>query len=75
MSTTPITPVTPITHITTDNLKDRIIRLFIFILMNFIILRYLSGVHLTDQDQIKIVAISAICFMFIITYYPYVVAK
>lgn len=56
-------------------IQDRIIRLLIFILINFIALRYLSEVNLTDYDQAKIVAISTICFMFISTYYPYVIAK
>jgi hypothetical protein len=58
-----------------DNLQDRIIRLFIFIITNFIILRYLSGIDLTDYEQIKIVIISTICLMFINTYYPYVAIK
>jgi len=58
-----------------DDLQDRIIRLFIFILMNIIILRYFSGINLTDYEQIEIVAISTICLMFINTYYPYIAVK
>ncbi|VBB18112.1 hypothetical protein YASMINEVIRUS_575 [Yasminevirus sp. GU-2018] len=58
-----------------DNIQERVVRILIFVLMNFIILRYLAGLELGDGDQLKIVAVTTLCFMFVNTYYPYVVTK
>ena len=73
-STTPISPITNMFDID-NSLQDRIIRLLIFALINFIILRYLSEINLTNYEQIKIVLISVLCFMIVNTFYPYVVMK
>ena len=54
---------------------DRIVRLLIFIILNFIIIRYLLALNLSDTDQIKIVLASTVCFMFVTMYYPLVVIK
>ena len=62
-------------HFPPDDLQDRLVRLLIFVLMFFIILRYLSGINISDFEQIEIVVISAICLMFVNTYYPYIVLK
>jgi Flp pilus assembly protein protease CpaA len=57
------------------DLKDRLIRLIIFIILSFIIVKCFTGVNLTNGEQINIVMGVAICFMFVNTYYPQVVLK
>lgn len=56
-------------------MKSRITRIIIFMLLGFIIVRYLTGIELSDIDQVKIVLGSTICFMFVNTYYPTVVTQ
>lgn len=58
-----------------NNTQERVVRMLIFILMNLIILRYLSGLELGENDQIKIVMVTTLCFMFVNTYYPHVVTN
>lgn len=58
-----------------SDIQSRIIRVLIFILLGFVVIRYLSGVSLSDIDQIKIVLGFTICFMFVNTYYPTVVIQ
>jgi hypothetical protein len=54
-------------------IQERLLRLLIFIILNLIVLRYISGIGLSDYDQIKITGISTLIFMFVNTYYPHVV--
>jgi hypothetical protein len=56
--------------ITNDVYSNRLARLLIFMLLNFVLVRYALAVNLTDIEQIKIVLASSICFMFVTTYYP-----
>ncbi len=58
-----------------SNIQSRITRVLIFILFGFILVRYLTGVQLTDFDQTKIVIGLTICFMFVNMYYPTVVIQ
>jgi hypothetical protein len=58
-----------------NDIKERIIRILIFIIGSFIILRYLLGLTLSDIDQIKIVFGISVCFMFVNTYYPVVITQ
>jgi hypothetical protein len=57
------------------DIKERIIRILIFIILSFIMLRYLIGVDLNDIDQVKIVIGVSICFMFVNTYYPTIITQ
>lgn len=56
-----------------STIQERLLRLLIFILLNFVLIRYVLDVTLDDYSQIKIVAISTLCFMIIDTYYPRVI--
>ena len=49
---------------------DKIIHIMVFILINFIAIRFCSSIQLTDNQQIVIVGITTLCYMFISTYYP-----
>lgn len=53
--------------------QERLLRLLIFILLNLVLIRYILDVVLDDYSQIKIVAISTLCFMIVDTYYPHVI--
>jgi hypothetical protein len=55
------------------DIESRILRVSIFVLLSLIILRYLTGISLSDVDQMKIVLGSAVCYMFVNTYYPDVI--
>jgi len=57
------------------SIKERIVRLLMFIILSFLVLRYALGLCLTDIDQIKIVIGLSVCFMFVNTFYPVVVTK
>jgi hypothetical protein len=57
------------------DIKERIVRLLIFIIINYIIVRYALGLNLSDIDQTKIVLGSSVCFMFVNTMYPVVVTR
>jgi len=71
----------------TNQLQERIIRVLIFILLGFIVVRYCFRTSGSDQlissdlrissdlDQIKIVLGMTVVFMFVNTYYPVVVTK
>ena len=52
------------------NIKERIVRILLFIILSFIMIRYILHIELNDIDQTKIVLGIAICFMIINTYYP-----
>ncbi len=52
---------------------DRLVRILIFVVLNFIIIRFLLGLNLSNIDQIKIVLASTLCFMFVLMYYPIVI--
>lgn len=58
-----------------NDIKERIVKMMIFIILCFIMLRYSVGVELNDIDQIKIVIGISICFMFVNTYYPTVITQ
>lgn len=55
-----------------ENIYERVIRFLMFILLVSLIIRYASGMCISDCDQLKIIVISAFVFMFVNTYYPYV---
>jgi hypothetical protein len=67
----------------TNQLQERIVRVLIFILLGFIVVRYCLRTSGSDQrigsasdlDQIKIVLGMTVVFMFVNTYYPVVVTK
>lgn len=64
----------------TNQLQERIVRVLIFILLGFIMVRYClrksgDSSGLSDLDQIKIVLGMTVVFMFVNTYYPVVVTK
>lgn len=54
-------------------IQERVLRLLIFILLNFILVRYVLDITMDDYSQIKIVAVSTLCFMIVDTYYPHVI--
>lgn len=56
-------------------LQERLVRLLLFVLLNFLLIRYVLDVELDDSAQIKIVLIATLCFMFIDTYYPRVIIQ
>ena len=58
-----------------QNIQSRITRLLVFILLGFIVVRYLTGIPLSDLDQTKIVFGMAFLFMFLNTYYPSVIIQ
>jgi hypothetical protein len=58
-----------------DDFKERIARVMIFIVLSFIIIRYLLGIELSDIDQTKIVLGLSVVFMFVNTYYPVVLTR
>ena len=58
-----------------SNIKERIVRMMIFIILSFIMLRYILGLNLSDIDQTKIVLGITVCFMFVNTYYPTVITQ
>lgn len=58
-----------------SNIKEKIVRLLLFITLSYVMLRYCLGLNLSDIDQTKIVAATSVCFMFVSTYYPEVVTK
>lgn len=55
-----------------SDIKERIVRMMIFVILSFVMLRYVLGLDLSDIDQTKIVLGATICFMFVNTYYPIV---
>lgn len=61
------------------DIKDRLLRLLIFIITCFLIIRFIivpsAYTDITDIDQAKIITAATICFMFVNTYYPVVVLK
>lgn len=57
------------------DIKERFVRVLIFIILSFIIIRCLLGLDLSDFNQIKIVLGMTVCFMFVNTYYPNIVTK
>ena len=59
----------------TQEIKDKLIRIIIFIVFNLVLLRYISDIQLDDMTQIKIVLISTICYMFVSAYYPVIVIR
>ena len=58
-----------------SDIKERILKILIFIIISFIMLRYILDVPLSDIDQTKIVLGITICFMFVNTYYPTVLTQ
>jgi len=54
-------------------LIDRIVRVLIFMFMGFIIVKYVPESKLGDMEQMKIVLAMTVCFMFVNTYYPFVI--
>lgn len=58
-----------------SDISERIMRILIFMLLSFIILRFLIATTLSDIEQIKITAAVTVCFMFVNTYYPVVITK
>jgi hypothetical protein len=58
-----------------SNIKERIARIMIFIILSFMMLRYATGVELADIDQTKIVLGMSVCFMIVNTYYPTVITN
>jgi hypothetical protein len=55
--------------------RERIIRILLFIIFGFVILRYILDINLTDVEQIKIILSMTLCLMFVNTYYPHVIIK
>lgn len=53
----------------------RIVRILIFALLSFVLVRYALGVDLTDTEQIKIVLATSVCFMIVNTYYPVIITR
>ena len=58
-----------------SDIKEKVVRLLLFIILSYVILRYGLGLNLSDIDQTKIVAGLSVCFMFVNTYYPTVITK
>ena len=58
-----------------SDIKERIVRMMIFIILSFIMLRYIIDIELNDIDQTKIVLGITICFMFVNTYYPSIITR
>jgi hypothetical protein len=58
-----------------QDIKERIVRVLIFVILSFIMLRYLLGLELSDIDQTQIVLGLTVCFMFVNTYYPVVITN
>lgn len=60
-----------------QNINEKILRLLIFIILNFIIIKYIINPNLTndltDTEQVLITLSSTLCFMFVNTYYPSIV--
>lgn len=57
------------------NVKERIVKILMFIILCFLIIRYCLFIELTDIDQLKILMGVSVCFMFVDTQYPHVVKK
>jgi hypothetical protein len=53
----------------------RIVRILIFVLLSFVLVRYALGIDLTDTEQIKIVLATSICFMAVNTFYPVIITR
>lgn len=49
---------------------ERLVRLLMFVLASSILIRYVSGIELSDYDQLKLVTVATVSFMFVNTYYP-----
>lgn len=58
-----------------SNIKERVVRMLIFVILSFVMLRYVLGIELSDIDQTKIVLGVTICFMLVNTYYPTVITE
>lgn len=57
------------------NITERLIRVFIFIIFNFIIIKYILDIKLSDNNLVMIILTSLFCFMFVNTYYPVIITK
>ncbi len=57
------------------DIKERVVRLMMFIILSYVIVRYALGLNLSDMDQTKIVLGSSICFMFVNTMYPVIMTR
>jgi hypothetical protein len=55
-----------------DN-SEKLLRLLIFIITSYVLIRYVSGININDCEQTKIVLITSAVFMFVSSYYPNVV--
>lgn len=53
-----------------NDITERIVRVLLFMIFSFVLVRYALGLSLSDMDQTKIVLASTVCFMFVNTYYP-----
>ena len=58
-----------------NDISEKLIRLLIFVVASYIMLRYASGVEINEYDQTKIVLIVSAVFMFVSSYYPNVIIK
>lgn len=49
---------------------DKIIKVLIFIIINYIILKFILRNTVTEYVYLQILIINTICFMFVYNYYP-----
>lgn len=60
-----------------QNINEKILRLLIFVILSFVIIKYIINPNLTNSltetEQVLITLSSTLCFMFINTYYPSIV--
>lgn len=49
---------------------DRFIKLLIFIIINYLVLKFILRETITDYVYLQILIVNSICFMFVYNYYP-----
>jgi len=49
---------------------DKCIKLLIFIIINYMVLKFILKTSITEYDYIQILIVNTICFMFVCNYYP-----
>lgn len=54
---------------------DKIMRIVLFMLISFVLIRYCLNIQLDDYEQIKIIMATAIAFIFVNLYYPSVIIQ
>ena len=59
----------------TQDITDKLISVLLFIIIGFLIVKYLLKLNISESDQINLIISMTILYMFITTYYPSCIFK